>query len=282
MFNNISGFDHGVLAVRDLENACETYRRLGFTLTPRRTFDGWGTANHIAMTPLHFIELIGIVDPELFTTPGLEDFLAVREGLMALAFLSPDIAAARSEMIDNGLHPSELNELTINLQMPDGPVPQGFRWLMLPKEETPELYVFVLEQLNPANMRRPEFLVHDNGATGISAITVIAQSDPAAYAPTYERLFGPGSAVASENGLVVDTRQGKIHFVTLALFDQLYAGIIRDDTPLPHIAALRVEVGDRIVAESVLNANGIETSTGIDGSILVAPGDACGVLLEFV
>ncbi len=80
----IDGIDHAVVAVADLEAARERYQRLGFAITPRRRMVEWGTANYSVMFPHGFIELLGIIDPTRFLTPGLEDHLAVGEGTMAV------------------------------------------------------------------------------------------------------------------------------------------------------------------------------------------------------
>ena len=212
MANGIIGIDHGVLAVRDLGAAQVTYRRLGFTLTPRRRFEGWGTANHSAMMEHDFIELLGIIDPGKYTTPGLEEFLQQREGLMAIALLSHDIDAARAEMKQSGLNPSDLNELEITLEMVDVPIQQRFRWLILPPEATPEIYVFVVQQLTPELMRQPDFLIHENGAKRIDNIKVIVGREPATLRPAYEKLFGAGACTT--NGKVfVTTMSGPVQLL---------------------------------------------------------------------
>ena len=48
MRTNISGLDHAVILVRDLDAAQATYARLGLTLTPRG-FHSIGTHNHCIM-----------------------------------------------------------------------------------------------------------------------------------------------------------------------------------------------------------------------------------------
>ncbi|MDP6884901.1 MAG: VOC family protein, partial [Rhodospirillales bacterium] len=77
--------DHVLVGVADLEGARRAWEGLGFTVTPRGRHKGWGTANYSAMMAHHFIELLGIVDADKYATPGLEEFLQRREGLMAVA-----------------------------------------------------------------------------------------------------------------------------------------------------------------------------------------------------
>ena len=54
--------DHIVIAVKNLDAAVATYRKLGFTLTPRGLHEGKGTGNHCIMFPNTYVELLGIVD----------------------------------------------------------------------------------------------------------------------------------------------------------------------------------------------------------------------------
>src|SRR3546814_9908741 len=75
----LRGVDHVLVGVRNLEAARDTYRRLGFTVSPRGRHIGWGTANYCIMFPGDYIELLGIVDATQFTN-NLNRFLASREG----------------------------------------------------------------------------------------------------------------------------------------------------------------------------------------------------------
>ncbi|MDP6704884.1 MAG: VOC family protein [Alphaproteobacteria bacterium] len=281
MANGIVGIDHGVVAVRDLAAAHVAYRRLGFTLTPRRSFEGWGTANYSAMMAHHFIELLGIVDADKYATPGLEEFLQRREGLMAVALLSRDIDAAHAEMKQNGLDPSDLNELEITLEMPDAPVQQRFRWLILPPQATPELYVFVVQPLTPESMRQPSFLVHDNSAKGIDNIAVVVGVEPATLRPAYETLFGAGACTSTDDALKVATGQGDLVFLTPKGFASRYpdasATAIAD---LPDIAAMRIAVEDLDRLCRHFDRAGVAYARSGDG-VSVAADEACGVLLEF-
>ncbi|MFI5017745.1 MAG: VOC family protein, partial [Dongiales bacterium] len=70
----LTGIDHSLLGVRDLEAARRRFESLGFTLTPRGRHIGWGTANYCIMFEAGYVELLGIVDPAQFTN-DLDGFL---------------------------------------------------------------------------------------------------------------------------------------------------------------------------------------------------------------
>ena len=83
--NPLSGIDHTLIGVRDLESARATWRHLGFTVTPRGRHIGWGTGNYCVMFGDDYVELLGIVDPSQFLN-RLDTLLETRgEGLLGLA-----------------------------------------------------------------------------------------------------------------------------------------------------------------------------------------------------
>ena len=70
----IEGFDHPVIAVRDLEQSRGVYEALGFTVPPRGSHIEWGTGNWCIMFERNYLEHRGILDPDRYTH-GLEHFL---------------------------------------------------------------------------------------------------------------------------------------------------------------------------------------------------------------
>src|SRR6202045_1291464 len=107
MRNGLSGIDHVLVGVRDLEHARMGWTRLGFTLTPRGRHLGQGTANYCIMFARDYLELLGFVEHDEHAA-RLAAFVARREGPMAGAFAPhgpPEAAAASLAAL--GLHPGE-------------------------------------------------------------------------------------------------------------------------------------------------------------------------------
>ena len=102
--SGLTGIDHSLLGVRDLEAARRRFEGLGFTLTPRGRHIGWGTANYCIMFEAGYVELLGIVDPAQFTN-DLDKFLVEREGLLGLAFATSDAVALAAALSAAGLRP---------------------------------------------------------------------------------------------------------------------------------------------------------------------------------
>ena len=86
--------DHIGIAVSDLADAEQLWRRLGFHLTPRSQHFGartpgaavepFGSSNHCAMLRTGYVEIVGLSDPSLFSRvpPMLEKY----EGIHIVAF----------------------------------------------------------------------------------------------------------------------------------------------------------------------------------------------------
>ena len=62
--NPISGLDHALVLVEDLDRARDRFAALGFTLSPRGLHSAQrGTANHTIMLEGAYIELLGVLTP---------------------------------------------------------------------------------------------------------------------------------------------------------------------------------------------------------------------------
>jgi catechol 2,3-dioxygenase-like lactoylglutathione lyase family enzyme len=270
MTNGIAGIDHIIIGVRDLEAARGDWRRLGFTLTPRGRHIGQGTANYCIMFGDDYLELLGFVERDEHAH-RLETFLAQREGPMSVAFAPElDAEATRAALTARGLHPSEPRALGRALELPEGDVIPRFSLLSLPPEETPALDCFICGHLTPELVRRPEWLTHANGVTGIKAVH-LAAIDPETLAPAYRRLFGDDSVAASAAGIEIDTGRNHLSFAASPIFGA--AGIV------PGIAALELWIADRAQTAGFLETAGIGFDELADGWLLIRPAEATGTIL---
>ena len=273
MGHRIDGIDHPVVAVSDLDRARDRFARLGFVTTPRRRFQNWGTANHAVMFAEDYIELLGIVDGNAFLTPGLADFLAVGEGVMAVTMRGNDIDAAHAALAADGYQPTAPSETTIHVEDPAGSIPQAFRWFRI-GAKTPDLYLMVVKPVRPENMRRPAWLAHPNTAYAVTGVTVVVEN-PAGLQAAYEALFATAAQPEPDGSFAIASGHGTFRFVTRARF----AGDFPDldpapGRPAPVIAALAVGVRDLAVARRVLATNGIAFAER--GPQLVVPPEPVG------
>ena len=277
---SITGIDHVLVGVRDLEATAARWQKLGFHLTPRGRHIGWGTGNYCIMFAGDYIELLGIIDPKQFTN-NLEKFLTTREGLMGLAFAAPDETRCAADLRAAGLHPDGPKALKRELELPSGTVLPEFGLVMLPPAETPALSAFVCVHKTPELVRQPEWLRHANRATGLVSMTVVVD-DPVDTAFGWLPVFGPERIATANLVTVIDTGHGAIRFTTKAGLAQLYPALVPlPDHPTPWIAAMKISVADKARCRDHLHfANILFFKTG--KGCIVPPEEANGVIIEFV
>lgn len=276
----VTGIDHVLIGVRDLAIAAKNWEKLGFHLTPPGRHIGWGTGNYCIMFAKDYIELLGILDDQLFTN-NLDKFISTREGLMSLAFAAKDEMRCAEDLQKAGLHPDEPKILKRELNVSTGTVLPEFGLVMLPGDETPSLSAFVCIHKTPHLLRQPEWLRHANRATGIISITVVVE-DPVESAFGWLPVFGPNRISITNLMTVIDTGHGLICFTKKTGLGQLYPML----APLPEysepwIAALKISVADKARCRDHLHfANILTFQTG--KGCIVPPEEANGVIIEFV
>jgi hypothetical protein len=279
--SGITGIDHILLAVRDLDAARMGWTRLGFTLSPRGKHLGRGTGNYCIMFPHDYVELFGVVGTERVNAEYTQ-FLAAREGPMKLAWATDDSAAAVAALSRLGLHPDAPRDLGRQLELPERTVVPRFKIVALPPDETPALSSFLCEQLTPDLMRRPEWLVHANGATGLLGVTVVVD-DTAPLVDAYERLFGPGNVHTTDDIVTVRVGPHRILFAAAEDFAAMYPEIDIDErATAPFIAVLTLKTIDPEATIDYLTSWQIPYDALPDRRVLVAAEEANGAALEFM
>jgi catechol 2,3-dioxygenase-like lactoylglutathione lyase family enzyme len=276
----IAGIDHVIIAVRDLERARHGWSRLGFSLTPRGRHLGQGTANHCIMFKNEFVELLGIVDPG-DNVERLAAFLARREGARNVAFAPAGSAEdARSALLERGLHPSEVAVLGRQMELAAGPVIPRFGLIGWAAEDTPGLpESFVCAHLTPELMRRPEWLVHPNGAEGLRGIHVLVEHT-APLLPAYDRLVGIQHVTTTDTIAAVHVGRHRIVFSTPDDFVTMHPGIALDpDFPVPGIVALDLGIAGRDGTADYFAQRQIAFDELSDGTLIVPASEANGAIL---
>lgn len=174
----ITGFDHAMIAVRDLDEASRQYSALGFDVVPGGRHPGRGTQNVLMRFGWGFVELIAIHDPAERARlgpqgEGLTNFLKAREGGLvdviletrAMDQLAKRLAEAGAEV---GV-PFPLGRVrpdgfvTKNRILPTGPVSTRHLYPGLIEWESPDP-----ERLSPERQ-----VAHANGTIEVVAVAII-------------------------------------------------------------------------------------------------------------
>ena len=272
----ITGIDHTIVGVADLEAARAHWTRLGFVCTPRGRHIGWGTANYCIMFPDDYVELLGIIDPAQFLN-GLDRLLADRgEGLLGLAWAGdPDALWA-----DLGVRVQEPKALSRLLELPEGTVEPRFR-LTHPADAGvfPGLSAFLCRHLTPELLRRPAWLAHRNGARALEGLTVVCD-DPGALADAYAGIFGDAALHRGQERLDVTVGPHTVRFLSAGRFARRYPGLPAPAaTPAPLVMTIRVE--DLPATGHFLRMAEVPTLPVPGARLVVPPASATGVVLEF-
>ena len=203
--------DHLVLARRDLEAAQAQYRRFGFTLTPEARHP-FGTGNALAQLQGSFLELLAVVEPERLV-PMAEgrfsfgafnaDYLTRREGLSMVVLTSADAEADNAAWAARGLATYAPLHFSRQARQPDGSsATVAFSLAFAVDPAMPEAAFFVCQQHNPEAFWQPRYQQHENGAVGITGVTMLAEALEARRS-FFERMVSPEAVRELEGGFEI-------------------------------------------------------------------------------
>jgi catechol 2,3-dioxygenase-like lactoylglutathione lyase family enzyme len=281
----VDSLDHIGIAVPDLAAAAETYRRLGFQLTPLQQQAGplepggpvvrWGSANHCAMLEQGYLELIGVVDPALYGNQ-LGRFLARYRGIHIMALGIADAEAAVERLRQAGLVVAGVRPMQRPVATPEGT--SEVRFKRVPLADAPEGRIQLIEHLTPELMWQPHLLAHPNRVVALTE-TVLCVADIAETAERFRRLAG-----------IAPLRHGKARIFAFAagrlvLCDPASLGDIMTDVApptLPWFAGFSVATDDGNAAvRQILRRNRIEFAEHDGGDLVVPAASSCGATCRF-
>lgn len=185
----LTRIDHVMICVPDLEQAIDTYTRMGFAVRPGGVHPGRGTHNAIAFLDEDYVELMSVRDADEYRKAagpggGLLDFLARGGGFRFVAVQSDDLGADVAAMRGRGVDVSD--------PVPGGrrtPSGKELRWTSATLGARNALPLFFIQHLTPLAERRGPASKHPNGALRVDRI-YIAVNDVHAAAPVYSQVLG--------------------------------------------------------------------------------------------
>jgi catechol 2,3-dioxygenase-like lactoylglutathione lyase family enzyme len=279
---NVIGIDHAVVMVKDLDKAAETYRRLGFTVSPRGTHSAhMGTGNYTIMFDPDYMELLGVLAATEHNAPA-RAFLDKRgEGIERIAFTAVDSAEGAEEIRARGLTPIGPTDFERPVTLPDGTVSAAkFRTFMWPTAEAPGgVRIFACQHKTRETVWIPELMKHANAAKRIKQI-LIATNEPAKEAAHLGRLIDREPKAESDGAVTVPSGGDRADFVYLTLeqLGQRYPGVPLAGLSERGGAALVLVSGDLSATERALASTALRSGP----AICVPPAKANGTLLAFV
>jgi len=280
--------DHTGVAVRNLDVGQETYERLGFTLTERSFHSGsrtagspvekWGSGNHCAMFEHGYLEIIGITDPNLYSST--KDYLTRYEGLHIIAIGSGD--ADKSYPILNGRYEGITPAANLQRDAPFGPNNQetrlaAFRNIHVDRENFPEAKLIFIDHLTRDVLWQPHLMNHPNGAIALAEVALCVE-DLDETCNRLSQLFAQQPKEVMPGGKVFNLSRGNVYIITKTRLKE-WVGV----TPpaMPYVAGFGVAVKDLNATRDFLVARNISSKNHPYPAIWVEPQYTCGPVLTF-
>ena len=282
MANHITGLDHALIGVRDLEAARDSYDRLGFDATPRGEHTGRGTANYCYMFESGYLELLGVVDPAQDRFGIAANIEARGEGIERLALATDDAAGAHDGILASGLRAQQPQALERVLSAEAGGGKIGFELVLL-DEPPPLKSLFLCHHLTPEKTWQPQWLQHRNTAVALRGVILVAEHPPALQ-DQIVKLFGLSSVTPTDHAIAVHLGTQRLLIVSPTdmevMFPDTHAPL---QAPLPHFAAVQVAVRDLNACRTALADGNVPFVVHEEEASLRVPArEGRGVLFEFV
>jgi hypothetical protein len=278
---NVIGIDHAVVMVKDLDNAAENYKRLGFTVSPRGTHSAhMGSGNYTIMFDPDYMELLGVLTPTEHNAPARAFLERSGEGIERIAFTAVDSAEGAEEIRARGYAPIGPTDFERPVTMPDGTLSAArFRTFQWPTAEAPGgVRIFACQHKTRETVWIPELMKHANGAKRLKQVLIVTP-DPANDAAHLASMIDRGAKAEADGAVTVPSGGDRADFVFLTR-DQLgkrYPGVSLAGLPERGGAGL-VMAADLAAAEKALGSTGVRSA----GGIVVPPAGGNGTLLAFV
>jgi catechol 2,3-dioxygenase-like lactoylglutathione lyase family enzyme len=277
---NIIGIDHTVVMVRDLDKAAESWKRLGFTVSPRGTHSAhMGTGNYTIMLDPDYIELLGVLASTEHNTPA-RAFLGKREGIERVAFTAVDSAAGAEEIRARGYPPIGPTDFERPVTMPNGTLSAAkFRTFQWPVAEAPGgMRIFACQHKTRETVWIPELMQHANGAKRLKQVLLVAP-EPATEAAHLSKMIDRDTRTEPDGAVAVPSGADRADFVFLtpAQLAKRYPGVSLASLPERGAAGL-VIAADLSAAAKAIGSAGVKSGS----SICVPPAAGNDTLLAFI
>lgn len=278
--SQVIGLDHVVVAVRDLDASAQTWRALGFTISPRGLHSAHlGSGNYTIMFGPDYVELLGIVTPTEHNA-GTRAFLEKREGLERSAFTAVDATKGVAELQSKGIAATGPLDFSRPVDLPNGGKSEArFSTMHWPQDERPGgMRIFACQHLTRDAVWIPELQVHKNTAKRIDRVEIVSP-DPKKSAEHMARLIDQPVTSEPDGGFRVasGSTRGAFVFLTDAALRARYPGLDIGMLPSEGAVSLCLRVDDE---EAALAAAGPTAKLVAPGRVAIPPSAATGVLIE--
>ena len=278
MARHLSGIDHFVIAVRDLDAAHDDFTRMGFSLTPRG-YHSVGSENHCAMFGNGYLELLTVRRPHPLTA-YFSGFLKHGDGAAAMVVATGDAQALYRDWCAAGLPAEAPVSFSRPVRGTGRDAVARFKIVQLDVSYTPGALVYACEHLTPELTFQQEKVAHPNGVTGLASVTIeIPAGQLSAAANRYERVLASSASTIGETARLIPC--GEVKVLLHERDRDLAIPCDAASRALPYLSSLTFNVESLDLLAETLRRNGIAGERG-DGALRIASAVAHGVTLRFI
>jgi hypothetical protein len=204
----LTGIDHIVIVVKNLEGASEQFATAGFTVTPGGSHP---TGTHNALIPFQdgsYLELIAIEDANLAKDHPWFKRMAGKEGFVTFAVGADPLDYELERLAALGI--SAVDRKDGARARPDG---KQLQWKSSALQSDPPVYLpFLIQDVTDRALRVPggDAAEHKNGVKGTTGLTIVTDNVEQAMTP-YGRMFS--APVAALDHGFEGIQQGWRYFV---------------------------------------------------------------------
>lgn len=277
---SVTGLDHYIVRVNDLDAAIHAYSNLGFGLAPRGRHHK-GTSNQTIILDANYLELLYFPE-ELKSTSRFNSFADDYEGPVAVALQTGDSFAVHAELSTLGFEPATPVSGGRPVHLAHGTYDASWANTEFPIEVAPLPLFFTCGHQTRDLVYRPEWQNHPNGARRLEQLIVV-HPEPSVLAAAYLRLFGDISVTSQGDQL--ELRRGTLRLLVLQpeAFARRFPGIkVPDEIAQGWFAGSVVGVRDLEQTRQLLERNGVAYATGERGELVPPLSATGGSLLAFV
>lgn len=282
---SVTGLDHYIIRVNDLQAATDRYVKLGFSLAPQGRHHR-GTRNQTIILDANYLELLYFPE-ELKAESRFSGYDDAYEGPVATALQTTDSTAVHQELARLGITADDPQSGGRPVHLPEGSEDAAWINTNFPAGLLGVPDFFTCGHLTRHLVYRPQWQDHANGARRIESLVAV-HPDPAALRAGYERVFGAIAISAlPDNGLQVRRGSLRIDFLSPAAFEQRYPRV-RIPAGLPAsagggwFAGSVIGVRDLVKTRALFDANQVNYRANAQGELVVPPEAGAGALQVFV
>lgn len=245
----LTGIDHVVILVADLQSAIRSYQEQGYTVV-RGGRHPTGTHNAlIGLADGSYLELLAFYEPR--PTSKWWPKLCQGGGFITACMRTDDLRGEITRFRSAGIHMSD--PLPLSRVRPDG---YHIKWVLsLPQCEHPDVVPFLIEDETPREERVPQEHTHSNAVTGIGT-AAFAVRNPTSLRSAYAMVLGTdGEEIHNDTLNAIGVRfvvgLQRIEFLAPKSGDGPIEEWLRARGPAPISLTLTSASGDRALFDQI-------------------------------